>query len=73
MYPALWSAAIADSKFILFSALSGLTSSGGMLYSVEDLFYMKSRIFAINTSGKPCTIVEDMRLTDWNGTLAGAG
>jgi hypothetical protein len=38
MYPALWSAAIADSKFILFSAL-----------------------------------VEDMLLTDWNGTLAGAG
>jgi hypothetical protein len=72
MYPTLWSAAMDDGKFIPFSALSGLASSGGMLYSVEDSFYMKSRIFAIDTSGKPYSIVEDMRLTDSNAALAGA-
>jgi hypothetical protein len=56
----LWSAAMGNGKFIPLSTLSGLASSGGMMYYLVDSFYMKSRIFAIDTSGKPCTIVEDM-------------
>jgi hypothetical protein len=71
MYPMLVSADREDGTARPFSALSGLSAKGDMLYTVEDSFYKKSRMFAIDTKRKPYTIVEDMRITDANNVFLG--
>lgn len=56
---------------IPFSALSGLSygAHDGFLYSVDDSFYSKSRIFKIDVSVKPYKVVEATQIKDMNGLL----
>ena len=60
---------------IAFAALSGLSpdpSKDGILYSVEDSFYSKSRFFKIKTgkSGKSSKLVKAINIKDTNGVFA---
>lgn len=56
---------------IPFSALSGMVASDdSTLYSVEDSFYKKSRIFKIDVSNFPAKVVEATRIKDSNGAFA---
>jgi hypothetical protein len=71
-YPTLVSANREDGLPIPFSALSALSAKGNMLYSVDDSFYSKSRVFAIDTTKSPYMIVDDMRVLDSNDVLLGA-
>jgi hypothetical protein len=70
VYPALISGDRDDGKPIPFSALSGLSYHGGLLYSVEDSFFKKSRMFAIDVSSYPYKIVEDVLIKDSGDKLA---
>eukprot|EP00934_Nitzschia_sp_Nitz4_P009064 Nitzschia sp. Nitz4//scaffold21_size171442//115904//118824//NITZ4_002178-RA/size171442-augustus-gene-0.188-mRNA-1//1//CDS//3329542462//9054//frame0 len=71
VYPTLESTMMESGKYIPFAALSGLAAGNSMLYSVEDSFYMKSRIFTIDPSSYPYQIVDAMRIMDNNGVFAG--
>jgi Esterase-like activity of phytase len=70
VYPTIVSAEGPDGKYIPFGALSGLAADDTMLYTMEDSIYKSSRIFAIDTTMTPPTIVEAMRVTDANGVFA---
>jgi hypothetical protein len=72
IYPTIISADRDDGSPIPFSALSGLSASGNMVYTVEDSFYVMSRVLAIDTSEYPYTVTEEMRVTDGSGLLAAA-
>ena len=49
----------ANGNPIAFSALSGLSYRGGMLYSVEDSFYARSRIIIIDPFTTPTLVTGD--------------
>lgn len=64
---------------IPFGGLSGLACAdypglsnpvANTLYTIEDSFYIKSRIFRINTSTSPYRIDMEIRIYDTNGALA---
>jgi hypothetical protein len=72
VYPSIMSMDREGGFPLPFSALSALASSGDMLYTVEDSFFSKSRIFAINATTTPYTIIEDWRIMDSGDVLASA-
>ena len=70
-YPTLESSNRADGTPIPWGAMSGLAAEirgnrdvEGMVYSVEDSFYKKSRLFYIDASAVPAVIIKEYRLTD---------
>jgi len=71
-YPTIQSVDRVDGTPIPWGALSGLAaaSSGSLVYAVEDSFYIKNRIFEIDTSSKPASLKREIRITDPNGNLA---
>ena len=69
-YPVIVSVDREDGTPRPFAALSALASGGDdMLYTVEDSFFRMSRIFAINATSMPYTIVDDMRVMDTTNML----
>jgi hypothetical protein len=72
-YPTIKSVNRVDGTPIPWGALSGLAAAptGNMVYSIEDSFYKKSRIFEIDVSSKPASLVRDIRITDPQGLIAG--
>ena len=78
-YPYLMSTTRENGLPIPFGALSGLACADApglsnpmadTLFSIEDSFYSKSRIFQIDSSANPKTIVKEIRVMDSNGALA---
>lgn len=70
MYPTIISDNGPNGYPIPFSALSGLAYKDGMLYSVEDSFYKKSRMFVIDPSNyAPAVITDAVMLLDQNEAL----
>lgn len=69
-YPTLVSADNENGTPIPWGALSGLAVDGSTLYSVEDSYYGKNRIFTIDTTQKPAKITQAMRLKDANDKLS---
>ena len=70
-YPSLESSNRADGTPIPWDAMSGLAAEirgnrgvEGMVYSVEDSFYKKPRLFYIDASAIPAVITKEYRLTD---------
>jgi len=66
-YPTLTSADDANGNPIAWSAMSGLAADANKadtLYSVEDSFYKKNRIFQIDTSSTPAKITKAITLSD---------
>lgn len=45
---------------------------GDLLYSIEDSYYRKNRLFAIDTQFSPARIVDAWRIKDTNGIFASA-
>jgi hypothetical protein len=71
-YPTLLSMDV-DGVPIPWGALSGLAAGEGTtLYSIEDGYYAKNRIFTIDVSTEPATLTEALRINDDDGVLAGA-
>jgi hypothetical protein len=73
-YPSLLSMDRVGGVPIPWGAMSGLAADpddADVLYAVEDSFYGKNRIFVIDTSSYPARIVDEMRLRDDNGAIAG--
>ena len=73
-YPTLVSNDRADGTPIPFAALSGLAADPqqpGVLYSVEDSFFLSNRIFKIDVNQSPARLVEEIRITDANDVFAG--
>jgi hypothetical protein len=53
--------------------MSGLAADpydSNILYAVEDSFFLKSRIFVIDTSSHPALLVDDLRIRDDNDVMA---
>jgi len=76
-YPTLVSANriiddVIQKGFIPFSALSSLTATNedNILYTVEDSFYLKSRILEIDTTNSPAVVTSEFRISDKTGVLA---
>eukprot|EP00635_Sarcinochrysidales_sp_CCMP3193_P006889 CAMPEP_0118889742 /NCGR_PEP_ID=MMETSP1166-20130328/522_1 /TAXON_ID=1104430 /ORGANISM="Chrysoreinhardia sp, Strain CCMP3193" /LENGTH=759 /DNA_ID=CAMNT_0006828337 /DNA_START=40 /DNA_END=2319 /DNA_ORIENTATION=- len=71
-YPTLTSASRrSDGTWIPFGALSGLASGGGStLYSIEDSFYQRSRIFTIDAATFPYELTAEIPLVDSNDVFA---
>ncbi|EJK46736.1 hypothetical protein THAOC_34583 [Thalassiosira oceanica] len=73
-YPTVQSLIPDHAAPIPFGALSGLSASyidgSSILYSVEDSFYKKSRIFAIDSATSPPTVVDAIRIMDTGNVLA---
>ncbi|WP_317929045.1 esterase-like activity of phytase family protein [Halioxenophilus sp. WMMB6] len=73
-YPTLYSTEREDGTPIPWSAMSGLAAdplSPNTLYSIEDSFYGKSRIFTIDTSSKPALLTHETRISDAKDVFAG--
>jgi Esterase-like activity of phytase len=76
-YPTIISANRADNTPIHFSALSGLAAEirgngndvSNIMYSVEDSYFKKSRLFYIDISSFPAVITKEYRLLDTNKLL----
>jgi hypothetical protein len=72
-HPTLVSAYREEGYPIPFLALSALSAKGeDMLYCVDNSFYSKSQVFAINTTKCPSMIVDGTRVLDLNDILLGA-
>ncbi|MCG8455430.1 MAG: esterase-like activity of phytase family protein [Holophagales bacterium] len=74
-YPKVRSADRADGTPIPWGALSGLaldSSDPDTAYTIYDSFYVESRIFTVDISGKPAVITAETPITDGGGLLAGA-
>jgi hypothetical protein len=72
-YPTLVSANDANGAPIPWGALSGLAAdpaNANTLYSIEDSFYQKNRIFKIDTSTKPATITQAIQISDAGNVFA---
>lgn len=72
-YPTIASANREDETPIPWGALSGLaasTSSTDTLYSIEDSFYGKNRIFVLDVSHSPATLNQEITLSDANNVFA---
>jgi len=73
-YPTLSSASRFDGTPIPWGALSGLAAGscerGHTLYAVEDSFYKKNRVFAIDAAARPARLVQEIRVVDAKDVLA---
>lgn len=70
-YPTLLSADRPDGTPIPWAALSGLVADGEhTLFSIEDSYFKSNRIFEIDTSSRPPTLVEETRIIDSNDVFA---
>jgi len=71
-YPTLRSWRNEDGVAIPWSAISGLSPGENKktLYAVEDSFYNKSRIFAINVKKSPYIVKEAIQIVDSKGIFA---
>jgi len=73
-YPTIMSENDQSQTPIPWGALSGLAAdpnNSNIIYSVEDSFYAKNRIFKIDISSSPAKIIDTIRITDTNNVLAG--
>jgi hypothetical protein len=72
-YPSIRSANRLSGVPIPWGALSGLAagSNPDMLYSVEDSYYGRSRIFGIDISTTPASLNTEITITDTNDVFAG--
>jgi len=63
---------VVQDVFIPFSALSSLaaTTEDNRFYTVEDSFYLKSRILEIDTTNFPAVVTSELRISDKTGVLA---
>jgi hypothetical protein len=71
-YPSIQSMDRADGTPIPWGALSGLAADpqdASVLYSVEDSYYQRSRIFKLDVSSMPAMLTEEITITD-GGALA---
>lgn len=72
-YPSISSVDRSDGTPIPWSAMSGLAAdpmNENILYSVEDSFFAKSRIFTLDLSKKPVSLTGEMRIMDSNDKIA---
>lgn len=72
-YPSIQSTNREDGSPIPWSALSSLAADprqAGIMYSVEDSFYQRTRIFTIDTRSAPARLFKEMPIRDSNGILA---
>jgi hypothetical protein len=72
-YPTIVSNDRLDGSPISWSALSGLSAdpvNSDIIYSVDDSYYKKNRIFTLDVSEHPAIITKETRITDGNGILA---
>lgn len=72
-YPEIRSADRFDGTPIPWSALSGLVADSqaeNTVYAVEDSFYQRNRILALDVSDTPARIVDEMTLSDADDVLA---
>ncbi|MBQ0761036.1 MAG: esterase-like activity of phytase family protein [Zhongshania sp.] len=72
-YPTIVSNDRLDGSPISWSALSGLSAdpvNSDIIYSVDDSYYKKNRIFTLDVSEHPAIITKETRITDTNGVLA---
>lgn len=72
-YPTIVSNDRLDGSPISWSALSGLSAdpvNSNIIYSVDDSYYKKNRIFTLDVSEHPAIITKETRITDGNGILA---
>ncbi len=72
-YPTIASADRTDGTPIPWSAMSGLSADPtdpNMVYAVEDSFYQQNRIFGIDVSTEPATLVSEIRIMDSNDIFA---
>lgn len=72
-YPTVLSTDREDGSPIPFSAMSALAADRDQattVYAVEDSFYQRSRIFAIDTAEQPARLNKEMRILDSNDVLA---
>lgn len=72
-YPTIISNDRLDGSPISWSALSGLSAdpvNSNLIYSVDDSYYKKNRIFTLDVSEHPAIITKETRITDGNGVLA---
>ncbi|MFT7184833.1 MAG: hypothetical protein ACI84K_000199 [Pseudohongiellaceae bacterium] len=66
-YPTIVSTDRVDNTPIPWGALSGLAASNsnnGILYSIEDSFYGKNRIFALDVSSSPAKLNQEITISD---------
>ncbi|MCF2946571.1 esterase-like activity of phytase family protein [Paraglaciecola aquimarina] len=72
-YPTIQSTYRVDGTPIPFSALSGLSAdpqNANLLYSVEDSFYLSNRIFTIDTSVTPASLIKETYIKDTNDVFS---
>ncbi|MBU0537785.1 MAG: esterase-like activity of phytase family protein [Gammaproteobacteria bacterium] len=72
-YPTIVSNDRLDGSPISWSALSGLSAdpvNSNIIYSVDDSYFKKNRIFTLDVSEHPAIITKETRITDGNGILA---
>lgn len=72
-YPTIQSLYRDDDTPIPFSALSGLApdpEDDCILYSIEDSFFLKSRIFHIDVCTHPAALYAELRIVDTNDVFA---
>lgn len=72
-YPTIESINRADGTPIPWGALSGLAADpadAGIVYSVQDSFYGRSRIYTLDVSAVPAKIIAETALTDANDVFA---
>ena len=66
-YPTIESENRVDKTPIPWGALSGLSSDPNdenIVYSIEDSYYQKNRIFKLNISDSPAKLVDEIRISD---------
>ncbi len=72
-YPTISSADRSDGKPIPWGAVSGLAADrtqDHILYAVDDSYYQRNRIFKLDISDRPATLVSEILLRDSNDILA---
>ncbi|TQV68159.1 esterase-like activity of phytase family protein [Exilibacterium tricleocarpae] len=73
-YPTIASVDRADQTPIPWGALSGLAASAtddNIVYTVQDSFYQRSRIFTLDLNWRPARLAAQTVITDANDVLAG--
>lgn len=72
-YPTIQSTNRQDGSPIPWAALSGLAAdpaAANRLYSIEDSYFQRNRIFTLDVSGTPATLTQELTITDSNGVFA---
>lgn len=72
VYPSIKSVDREDGSPIPWGAMSGLSAdpvNENILYSVEDSFFAKNRIFTLDLSKKPVSLTAEMRIMDSNDKI----